>query len=85
VTRKAAHRRLVDELLDFFGGSPRSLVAQFVEAGRLTLDDLREMEEMLAHVEAEKGKDPARGSGKVEDEGAAPAGRGGAGRERRRR
>ena len=86
VTRKAAHRRLVDELLDFFGGSPRSLVAQFVEAGRLTLDDLREMEEMLAHVEAEKGKDPAEDSGKSEGEGAASAGRGGAaGRERRRR
>ncbi len=87
VTRKAAHRRVVDELLDFFGGSPRSLVAQFVEAGRLTLDDLREMEEVLARIEAEKGTDSAAGSGKVDDEGAAPETRGGgaAGRERRRK
>src|SRR5918998_784619 len=54
VTRKAAHRRVVDELLDFFGGSPRSLMAQFVEAGRLTLDDLREMEGALARLESEK-------------------------------
>ena len=86
VTRKAAHRRVVDELLDFFGGSPRSLVAQFVEAGRLTLDDLREMEEVLARIEAEKAGDPAASSGKVDDEGAAQGTRGGAaGRERRRK
>jgi BlaI family penicillinase repressor len=86
VTRKAAHRRVVDELLDFFGGSPRSLVAQFVEAGRLTLDDLREMEEVLARIEAEKAGDPAASSGKVDDEGTAQGTRGGAaGRERRRR
>src|ERR687895_1925642 len=37
VSRKAAARRLVDELLDFFGGSPRTLMAQMVEAGRPTL------------------------------------------------
>ena len=87
VTRKAAHRRVVDELLDFFGGSPRSLMAQFVEAGRLTLDDLREMEEVLARIEAEKGGDPAASSAKVDDEGTAHGTRGGgaAGRERRRR
>jgi predicted transcriptional regulator len=85
VTRKAAHRRLVDELLDFFGGSPRSLMAQFVEAGRLTLDDLREMEEVLARIEAEKGE--AAPADTEESEGAArgEATRGGgAGRERRR-
>ena len=86
VTRKAAHRRVVDELLDFFGGSPRSLVAQFVEAGRLTLDDLREMEEVLARIEAEKGAEAATDSGKVVDEGVAHGTRGGsAGRERRRK
>lgn len=86
VTRKAAHRRLVDELLDFFGGSPRSLVAQFVEAGRLTLDDLREMEEALARIEAEKSDEAAASAGKVVDEGSAQGTRGGgAGRERRRK
>ncbi len=79
VTRKAAHRRLVDELLDFFGGSPRSLMAQFVEAGRLTLDDLREMEEVLARIEAEKGEAAPAGSEKAEGEATR-----GAGRERRR-
>src|SRR5918992_2496348 len=47
VTRKAAVRRLVDDLLAFFGGSPRTLMAQMVEAGRLTLEDLREAEVTL--------------------------------------
>lgn len=83
VTRKAAHRRVVDELLAFFGGSPRSLMAQFVEAGRLTLDDLREMEEVLARIEAEKGESAA-GAGEAEGEGGALSTRGG-GRERRRK
>ena|SRR5688572_14705436 len=75
VTRKAAHRRVVDELLDFFGGSPRSLMAQFVEAGRLTLDDLREMEEVLSRIEAEKGDAPAEGSEKTEGGGGSGGGR----------
>ena len=85
VTRKAAHRRLVDELLDFFGGSPRSLMAQFVEAGRLTLDDLREMEGTLARLEAEKREaGDAAGGGPVEGAEEGAAARGGS-RERRRK
>lgn len=54
VTRKAAARRLVDELLAFFGGNPASLMAQLVEAGRLTLEDLREAEGALEQIEAER-------------------------------
>ncbi len=50
VTRKAAVRRLLDELLGLFGGSPRTLMAQLVESGRLTLEDLREAEEALARL-----------------------------------
>lgn len=47
VTRKAAHRRLIDELLRVFGGSPRLLMAQLVETGQLTLEDLRDLENRL--------------------------------------
>jgi len=54
VTRKAAHSRLIDELLNVFGGSPRSLMAQLVETGQLTLQDLRDLERTLAKLEAEK-------------------------------
>lgn len=54
VTRKAAHSRLIDELLNVFGGSPRSLMAQLVETGRLTLEDVRDIETTLASLESRK-------------------------------
>src|SRR6185295_18499561 len=56
VTRKAAHSRLIDELLNVFGGSPRSLMAQLVETGRLTLGDVRDLESTLAALDAEKNQ-----------------------------
>lgn len=48
VSRKAAYRRLVDDFLDIFGGSARPLVAHLAESGKLSLEDLREAEELLA-------------------------------------
>lgn len=56
VTRKAAHGRLVDELLHVFGGSPRLLMAQLVETGRLTLDDVREIESTLTTLATKKAQ-----------------------------
>ncbi len=53
VTRTAAYRRLVTDFLDFFGGSARPLVAHLAETGRLSLDDLKELEEILAPAEGE--------------------------------
>ncbi|MCI0387586.1 MAG: BlaI/MecI/CopY family transcriptional regulator [Acidobacteria bacterium] len=50
-TRDAAHRRLIDELLDLFGGSARPLMAHLAEAGKLTLEDVKELESMLAERE----------------------------------
>ena len=73
VTRRATVRRLFGELLGFFGGSSPALVAQLVEAGHLTLEDLREAEETLERLEAEKGagtdegaadKNTSKGAGK---------------------
>ena len=55
VTRRATVRRLFDELLGFFGGSPRTLMAQLVEGGHLTLEDLREAEETLERLESGRG------------------------------
>jgi BlaI family transcriptional regulator, penicillinase repressor len=54
VTRKAAHRRLIEDLLHVFGGSPRLLVAQLVETGQLSLDDIKELENLLATLAANK-------------------------------
>jgi predicted transcriptional regulator len=48
VTRKSAHRRLINELLESFGGSARPLMAHLAETGKLNLADLKELEIMLA-------------------------------------
>jgi predicted transcriptional regulator len=50
VTRKAAHHRLIYELLDLFGGSARPLMAHLVEIGKLTLDDLKDLESNLGEL-----------------------------------
>jgi predicted transcriptional regulator len=47
VTKKSAHRRLINELLDLFGGSARPLMAHLVETGKLSLEDVRELESDL--------------------------------------
>jgi BlaI family transcriptional regulator, penicillinase repressor len=52
ITRKAAHRRLIDDLLEMFGGSARPLMAHLAEAGKLTLEDVRQIDEMLSEQEA---------------------------------
>ena len=39
ISRNAAQRRLIDDLLSFFGGSPQPVVAHLVETGKLTLDE----------------------------------------------
>lgn len=55
VTRKGMYERLVDELLDLFGGSPEPLVSHLVDSGKLTLEDLKHAEERLASAR-KKGK-----------------------------
>ena len=53
VTRNATHRRLINELLGLFGGSARPLMAHLVESGKLTLDDIRDLETKLSALEDE--------------------------------
>ena len=53
VTRKSAHRRLVNELLVLFGGSTRPLMTHLVETGRLSLEDVRELESDLLRQQEE--------------------------------
>jgi len=53
VTRDAAQRRLVDDLLSMFGGQSRPVVAHLIGAGKLTLEDVEFAEKMLK--ESRKG------------------------------
>jgi predicted transcriptional regulator len=50
VSRTAAHRRIIDELLSVFGGRSQPVMAHLIEAGKLTLDDLREAEKTLRRL-----------------------------------
>ena len=47
VTRDAAERRLVDDLLAIFGGHSRPVVAHLIESGKLTLEDVEFAEKTL--------------------------------------
>jgi predicted transcriptional regulator len=47
VTRKAAHRRLIDDLLAFFGGRSQPVMAHLIESGQLTLEDVKEAEKAI--------------------------------------
>jgi len=44
IAKNAARDGLLDEILSFFGGRPQPMVAQLIESGKLTLDDIRELE-----------------------------------------
>jgi len=47
VSRKAAQRRLVDDLLALFGGRSQPVMAHLIESGKLTLEDVKEAEKVL--------------------------------------
>src|SRR5664280_824791 len=50
-TRKAVYRRLVDDLLDLFGGSAAPMMSHLAESGKLSLEDIRRAERILARLE----------------------------------
>src|SRR5579863_9875906 len=47
VSREAAQRRLIDDLLALFGGRSQPVMARLIESGRLTLADVKEAEKTL--------------------------------------
>ena len=57
VSREAAERRLVDDLLGLFGGRSRPIMARLVESGNLTIDDIREAEKILLERDRERGEE----------------------------
>ena len=57
ISRKAAQRRLIDELLAFFGGSSQAVMAHLIESGKLSLEEIEEAEKMLRSL-SQKEKRP---------------------------
>ena len=64
ISRASAQRRLIDELLAFFGGSSQPVVAHLIESGNLTLDDVKEAEQLLLNLKSGKSGRSGK-SGKV--------------------
>ena len=50
VTRQATERRFLDDLLRLFGGHSQPVMAHLIDAGKLTLDDVREAEKTLRRL-----------------------------------
>ena len=51
VSRSAAQRRLIDDLLALFGGRTQPVMAHLIESGKLTLDDVKEAEKALRKMD----------------------------------
>ena len=47
VARDVARHGFLDEILSFFGGRAQPMMAQLAEAGKLTLDDVRQLEKTI--------------------------------------
>src|SRR5580698_7671341 len=62
VARDAARESLLDEILSFFGGRPQPMMAQLVESGRLTLDDIRELEKAVVETQRQQKAERMRKS-----------------------
>ncbi len=57
VSRNAAQRRLIDDMLALFGGRTQPVMAHLIESGKLTLGDVKDAEKLLRKLEKkEKSK-----------------------------
>ena len=53
ISRNAAQRRLIDDLLALFGGHTQPVMAHLIESGKLTLNDVKEAQKTLRRLERE--------------------------------
>ena len=54
MARDVARHRLLDDILSLFGGRAQPMMAQLAEAGKLTLDDVRELEKTIKTIERQQ-------------------------------
>jgi BlaI family penicillinase repressor len=62
VSRDVTRLKLLDEILSFFGGKALPMMSQLAEAGKLTLDDVRELEKTVRKLEAQQKTERKRES-----------------------
>ena len=54
VARDVTRHRFLDDILSLFGGRAQPMMAQLAEAGKLTLDDVRELEKTIKTIERQQ-------------------------------
>src|SRR5580765_2227658 len=54
IARDVTRQGLLDEILSYFGGRAQPMMAQLAEAGKLTIDDVRELEKTIRNIEQQK-------------------------------
>lgn len=54
ISRDAAQRRLIDELLALFGGRSQPVMVHLIETGKLSMDDVKEAEKLLRRLSAKE-------------------------------
>ncbi|MGA8088237.1 MAG: BlaI/MecI/CopY family transcriptional regulator [Terracidiphilus sp.] len=54
ISRDAAQRRLMDDLLALFGGHAQPVMTHLVESGKLSLEDVKEAERLLRSLNKER-------------------------------
>src|SRR5579862_1688968 len=57
VSRGAAQRRLIDDLLALFGGRTQPVMAHLIESCKLTLDDVQAAEKTLKEMATKENRD----------------------------
>jgi len=62
IAKDAARESLLDEILSFFGGRAQPMMAQLIESGRLTLEDIRELEKAAAEADRQRKAERLRKS-----------------------
>jgi BlaI family penicillinase repressor len=60
VSRTAAQRRLIDDLLALFGGRSQPVMAHLIESGKLTLADVKEAEKTLRRLQKNEERTDGR-------------------------
>jgi BlaI family penicillinase repressor len=50
ISREAAQRKLIDDLLALFGGRSQPVMAHLIESGKLSLEDVKEAEKTLKRL-----------------------------------
>jgi BlaI family penicillinase repressor len=56
MARDVTRLRFLDEILSLFGGRAQPMMAQLAEAGKLTLEDVRELEKTIKQRDLQKAE-----------------------------